>query len=261
MAREKKITVKPFLNKSINSKSISIDSSEFYPLYCQVIYDKRTTRFQLGNNWFAAELEDDLLASSDVQKLIEIISKIVRYEAKRNDQFTIKGIGDRFKSYCSKLETVTVLLLVNEISTALSEKVTHSVYTEWDSKSTTEKIQSGLRMLHGDGPESMGRLLNLGVVVKELDMFNLSLYDWLLGKHRKKAIEKIATYAEQAGDSDIRIEDGSGITYELDYPFNASNIIRDFDQVAHIIIDRGINFVPSFDSVTYGDRKFRVTFV
>lgn len=115
MAREKKISFKYFLNKSL--KPVVIGGKTHYRVYVRISYDRLSTKFiffipDLPNNEFLTEdqFEEFFVKKTNksvnehVREFEEEIIKIVRFEAKAiGEKYRISGISNRQQHYYSVL--------------------------------------------------------------------------------------------------------------------------------------------------------------
>lgn len=96
--KEKKITIKHFLNEDLKPKS---DGK--YPLYVKVVYDNNNLKIRSETNLFLSKDEFENIEKDDLlmQKIFEERSRIeefLRFELKIYSKFDIAGFSDRYKS-------------------------------------------------------------------------------------------------------------------------------------------------------------------
>ena len=80
MAREKKITVKTLLNQGIKGKIVSFPGGKMYPLYVEVTYDRKYTKFPFGNQWYPLSAAKTIEENENVKGALRGVEKVVRYE-------------------------------------------------------------------------------------------------------------------------------------------------------------------------------------
>jgi hypothetical protein len=259
MGKEKKVTVKPFLNKKLKSKQFALGEGELYPLYFQVIYDQKTTRFQAGNNWFAVDQEDQLKNNPVVAGTISAIKKIIRHEAERVEGFVIKGIGDRIKSYSTDMGTACKISLSQQIGNTLKSSVTVVDFEVWNTKNVSDKIEDGIIKLGSSASEELARLYLLSALVDIFAPDGLTVFSWLISEERNEVVTRIEQKIKEQQGRNLTIVTGRGDRLSYTYPLRVGPTIEGFDKVAHQIIDSSIHFIPSFKSVSYDsvDEIFR----
>jgi hypothetical protein len=260
MAREKKITVKPFLNQLLKSKQFELDEGELYPLYFQVIYDKKTTRFQAGNNWFPLKQEDQLKNNPVIAGTANAIKKIIRHESERVEDFVIKGIGDRIKSYSTDMGTACKISLSQQIGNALKLSMTVAEYELWETKSVSDRIEDGIIKLANSTSKELARIYLLSSLIDIFAPEGLTVFSWLISEERNQVIARIQKRVDEQKGRNLTVLTGRGDRLSYAYPLNVKPTVEGFDKVAHQIIDSGIHFVPSFKSVNYSsiDKIFRL---
>jgi len=104
MAREKKITVKPFLNKTLKSVGFTTDEDMYYPIYFLVTYNRRVTKFPAPVHWhYPEDNENNLDEDERVKDMVHKIEQVIRYEIKQTYDYSITGLGKRLKVYYDRL--------------------------------------------------------------------------------------------------------------------------------------------------------------
>lgn len=116
----KKISIKHYLNLKLKP-SYPDGAVEMYPLYTQVIYDSKSTKFRtfnslkfLGGSYFFAKSEEGNVSDGsflkEMPQLIDtdkVILQIVEFEIKKfKGDFKLKGLGKRFPIYASPVLSV-----------------------------------------------------------------------------------------------------------------------------------------------------------
>lgn len=180
MAREKKITVKPFLNKYINPKVLKLRTPGYYPLYFQVIYNRKTTRFSGGDKWYRLSEEQEVIKSEIVQTSINQIQEVVRYMANRYDDFEIKGIGTGVRSFASSVGTAIYMAISEEVDNLLYKSLSREKYDTWKF-SGPDYIRNGVKMLGKKLDKDTRFLADNSDVFENYLEIDISVYDWMFG--------------------------------------------------------------------------------
>ena len=146
MARQKKISIKFYLNKNLKGRVLTDDlGNKSYPLYIRVTYDRKNTTFKYvtpfaqGGTSVSEIFEDDI---NDFQKFpihklyVDFLEKIIRQEIKkRGDKFSIKGINDRLLlHYTESVNRVLDNILNAELMEILRKSLTYNKYSIVDEK-------------------------------------------------------------------------------------------------------------------------------
>lgn len=109
MAREKKINIKYFLNKSL--KPLTVDEETFHKVYVRISYNRLSTKFLFSVNYGFGYLTEDLFEeffekkahpgiNEQVSEFEDSISKVIRFEAKEiGDKYSIIGVSNRLYHY------------------------------------------------------------------------------------------------------------------------------------------------------------------
>jgi hypothetical protein len=107
MKKESKVSVKHYFNMRL--KPVYVDKKPAYPLYVQVIYQQKSTKFksyishenlfaEVDNNIFKA-LKHEIL-SSYIKTDAHTISEVIKYELElMGDRFTVVGFSERYDTY------------------------------------------------------------------------------------------------------------------------------------------------------------------
>jgi len=122
MSKEKKITIKPFLNTRIAPMIIPQGEEEFhyYPLYYLIRYDRNNTQIAASNAfggknpaYLFKELgagERDFYSNRTIDSIIQrdthIIELIIRYSVNNNGEFELKGIKDMITDYGNNIFSI-----------------------------------------------------------------------------------------------------------------------------------------------------------
>ncbi len=138
----KKISVRYYLNTKLKPNVEKTENGDkiTYPIYIQIIYDKRTSRFaakSVDRLIYTDELEIEKLNNglkgnffhkdASVFKK-DVLENIIRFEIERNIQFTLVGISRKIYSYLSvSTEDVNSFVQV-EFEDFLKDYVTYNQY-------------------------------------------------------------------------------------------------------------------------------------
>ncbi|MCR6641057.1 MAG: hypothetical protein NVV82_19215 [Sporocytophaga sp.] len=101
MKKNKKITIKFFLNKSV--KPVKEGNTLTYPLYMLLTYNRRSTMLRCHYGKYYKDMKSiEKIHYPGFQKFEErIIIKTIQYQlAKQGEKFNIKGIGIPYEKYC-----------------------------------------------------------------------------------------------------------------------------------------------------------------
>ena len=153
MKKEKTITIKHFVNFDVKPKMV--DGDEFYPVYTQIVYNRKNTKFKTkisGDPILVKkelELKDSnyLNKSNDILNQNDKIETIIRYEESiLNDSFSLKGIGNRLVTYNSPIINIYKELYKNSsVEKYLKSVLTYDDYTYWDN---LEDINSQIEQIY-----------------------------------------------------------------------------------------------------------------
>lgn len=201
-AREKKITVKFFLNEAVDPVK-GEERKRYYPLYVQVTYNRKNMQFKSRYSEYYEHLKDvkpTLLAFEE-----RVISGIISYEAgKAKGEYDLKGLKKKYDVYSISilevLETylkpklrLAVLKTGNELSKVLSfndtnatvallYKAANLLFKDFDS-GLSDKIKEELQ-----GYQYYQRLYH-----PVLSYGFPTLIDWMDGSHREALEKKLNT--------------------------------------------------------------------
>ncbi len=140
----KKISIKHYLNLKLKP-SYPDGAVEMYPLYTQVIYDSKSTKFRtfnslefLGGTYFLAKGEEENVSDGSFLKEMpqvvetdQVILRIVEFEIKKfKSDFKLKGLGKRFVIYASPVLSAVSESIVYGMNYFLGSKFTHNEFIE-----------------------------------------------------------------------------------------------------------------------------------
>lgn len=114
MEKLKKITIKFFLNK--NLQSVELDNNEGksllgYPLYIQVTYNRNNSQFKSHYGGYYSDLakidEENLSGAGLLDFEENIVRKVMEHEIKkRGDKFDLKGINKKYDIFSTSIEVL-----------------------------------------------------------------------------------------------------------------------------------------------------------
>lgn len=106
--------------KKVSIRYVRRTKDESSPLYCQITYDRKSTRFKvgIGNGQYSTDKED-------------WIKRLIQYEAERvGEGYHIKGIGDRISFYESPLLEYLSPIMEKELLRRVQRALTYSEYRD-----------------------------------------------------------------------------------------------------------------------------------
>jgi hypothetical protein len=136
MAKEKKITIKYYLNTKYKKKNqlLIVDTETSFPVYTQVLYNRNNTRFYnpftftvhgLTKAQFIEIFENRNIEEYNqyIEEYSNDLEKIIRFEASiLKDNFSIRGIGQRYLDYHSSLFQTIERSLINKLKSFVSSQ-------------------------------------------------------------------------------------------------------------------------------------------
>lgn len=119
MAKDKKITIKPFLNERVAPLTLPIEGdgfhseAQFLPLYYQIIFDRKNTHLAAstvfgGSNkpylfysleYGSKEYHTQKTSTEIIRRDSHLIELIIRYETQKTGSFELKGLKGFFQLY------------------------------------------------------------------------------------------------------------------------------------------------------------------
>jgi hypothetical protein len=192
MAREKKVTVKTLLNQEVKGRTDSPLEGKKYPLYIEITYNRKYTKFPFGDNWFPLSSADQLTKAPKIIKALKAVEKIVQLEISRDPDFTVTGVAKTIKSYLSPFQMCLLMLLIQHIGIEVEEKLPSAKFKRWQSLEPSDKIPEGLDLLGKDGDPLINDLLSTFQLLTLME-FEGSIVTWLVytsAEAKDKAVEK-----------------------------------------------------------------------
>jgi hypothetical protein len=108
--KTKKITIKFFLNKTVQPRTI--DNRKAYPLYMLITYNRRNTMLKCYYGTYYRDIKEAIKGVQETQPgLLEFEEKIIRktieYEIDNAEgEFSLKGIYKKYNHYCRAVHMV-----------------------------------------------------------------------------------------------------------------------------------------------------------
>lgn len=114
MEKQKKITIKFFLNKNLQPIQLEDEKGKpllCYPLYIQVTYNRNNTQFKShygGHYSDMAKIDEENLQGAGLLAFEEnIVRKTMEHEIKKRCvKFDLKGINKKYDLYCTPIEAL-----------------------------------------------------------------------------------------------------------------------------------------------------------
>ena len=126
MSKQKKITVKFFLNKNVEP-ILGLGDELLYPVYLQVTYNRRNTQLRSGYMFMYPSLDKVPQDKLDFEQ--ELIERIIRYEVNRlGDKFELKGLKDKYNQFSARTHRMMDDVLNQYLYTILVRTNSNFVY-------------------------------------------------------------------------------------------------------------------------------------
>lgn len=196
MEREKKITIKPFLNKSLKNAQLEQSGSRNFPIYLLITYDRKVTKMPAMDSWYYPEnQEDKLLNDKAVKEQIHRVKTIIRYEISNTNDYQITGLGKRMKVYFSRLSGVVEYAVGAHLRgkgfevqgmvsrTPYSERLAAGILYKTPDHKTSKELYYMSQFIEGLFPA-------------------MNVYDWLFTDERERLISAIDTYYYPTDNND-----------------------------------------------------------
>lgn len=163
----------------------------------------------------------------EFQTYKSVIGKIVSYEVnKKGEKFEIKGLGERMKTYLSRLLPGLEALLHMELDSVMEKILTYSEYTEWQNKPLSQKVIEALEKLDDNIPDSLRiKIVNTSFFSHNNNSGKIAIYQWLLPGYRgeftkdfDETIDKIISGAQKklVAYGKIELNESNDYKYAID---------------------------------------------
>ena len=97
--KEKKVTVKLFLNKNLEPQPSDERGKVLYPLYMLITYNRRNTMIRSYYGMYYRELKEVEKGLLDFEEMI--MKTTIAYELSQNpNKFELKGLHHKYEKYC-----------------------------------------------------------------------------------------------------------------------------------------------------------------
>lgn len=251
--KNKKVTVKLFLNKDIKSRVSSVDDEALFPVYVRVTFNRKNTKFKL-NAWYKDGFEDHAEHHPEFIGIKDKIEKIVRFESNAmGDKYTVAGLGKRFLTYNSSIQKLLEKVLLVNLTYLVGNVLTHNEFETWKTTSFQDKISAGFRKIHPNIPSEVsiqGLLLALLESFNNTFNKNLTVFDWLIDRKRSmflNHLEKILAEAKRKGAKVYAFN-----ILEIDpehFTGNGLVVVRYIDNVCNEVLVKSIHDSLKIDKV------------
>ena len=245
----KKLTIVFFLNKDVKSRKAKVENILLYPLYVRVSYNRRNTKFAIGNSWYAESVEEDLNDNEVLITIKGIIEKIVAYEAKNiGDRYEIKGLGKRLGTYFSNLLNAMYLSLNNTLNKEVGKTMAYIQFQEWNTLPLKQKVDEGVRFLKNKVSNNLSNHIILIYLLEEFapQMF---VYAWLMNDDRNIFLQRVKKKFAAARASGEKLVLGYIPVEGLDKDKGLQEFASVIDNVCKGLLNIGYTDKPDFRGV------------
>jgi hypothetical protein len=239
MAREKKITVKPLLNQEVKGRQESPLEAARYPLYIEISYNRKYTKFPLGDNWFPISDAEEIKKNPSILKALEAIKKIIRYEVEKDPSFTVTGVTKKIKSYLSPFQLCMLMLLLQHIGIELRKEVPASKLDSWEKLDPGKKIFEGLVMLGDDVHFLINDLLSIFQLLN-LMRYDESILSWLIYTDKNQKLKLISKALKQAKKEPVLYKEFGGIG-KASEKMSVEDLVSATDYMATLVTDNEVS--------------------
>jgi len=159
--REKKITVKFFLNEAVEPVT-GEGKKKYYPLYVQVTYDRKNMQFKSKYGEHYSSLEEVKPALMQFEE--RVIKNIISYEAnKEKGEYNLKGLKRKYEVYSISILEVLEGYLKPKLRLAILKTGNEltNVLNFNDHSATTWLLYEAARLLFKNLEESLSEKLTL----------------------------------------------------------------------------------------------------
>lgn len=118
----KKITVKPFLNKNLAAQNSSF-GEKLFPLYYQVTFNRKNTQFKSNFDLYLASIEEtNSTEKQQIQTEIDVITKIINTEKDSNSSdYSLMGLKQKHEFYLMPVDKIIQKYLLNILQKAVNQ--------------------------------------------------------------------------------------------------------------------------------------------
>lgn len=198
MKREKRISVKFYVNEKLKPKEIN--DKTCYPVYAQIVYNTKSSKFKLSIGQLETiyvekkkGLKDNrfIQLSKDLAYYEEKVKKIISYEVANKPKFSLKGISKKIERYEKPIKSDLYIQLENMMADFFKEVLTYREYIEYEKLTgTTAKIALFKSKVTAEkfSTYSTGKLylalLEFDRIDKLIGLKERTVYDWVIANKR-----------------------------------------------------------------------------
>lgn len=136
--KEKKITVKHYLNRELKPMVHYRTGEVSFPVYTKIIFDRKNTQFRLWEHYFTIEQFEECFENKEDDSWLKeiedselLINKIIRKEHKElGDSFKLHNIKNRIEFYSNYTTISLGVYLYDQIFKILEENFSKKVATD-----------------------------------------------------------------------------------------------------------------------------------
>lgn len=214
MAKEKKITIKYYLNKSLKAKEI--DGKTHFPLYMQLVYNRQNIRLKLKiDNKKTIYLDEEMgLSDSKFIQLRDKLNKkefrmrqIIRYEVQNRVNFSLANFSKRLAIYEWNLLRTIKAGLSWSMELIAQKEFNYNKFMDFKKKDFLSRFDIISQILIKNKAKKTDRNVRLillsGFMYNQLtdvfsaeDLSEIKIYDWVLGGSREKMPDMISRSTE-----------------------------------------------------------------
>lgn len=203
-----------------------------YPLYIDINYDRKFTKFPYGVKWYSVKEYEELLKDNFIiESNLQAIKKIVRHEAERDPDFTLKGFAKKVKSYLSSFNEAGYLAGAHYALEHLRKKVPHDDYVVLLDTSPINQIKEGLKRLDAEHLTKLKQMAGVAQMISQVWVDGLIL-TWLTNY---TVLEK-ANYVKE-GLKSINEHNLYGLDIFFEKSINPEVAVSEIDHLAYYVID------------------------
>lgn len=250
----KKISVRYYLNTKLKKKILNGDSQEIlytpknvigdlYPIYVQVIYDKKTTRFATKCNlnresvlYYGDEKTVENINQGKIDSPykdnyegyfnVDFIRDIIIHETNffKKDKYSLKGLGKKISYYKSKFNGEIEDGINNSFDEYLKDILTYRQFLHMEDnffgardmlKYCKEIIPNFINTISKETKDALTAYWLLRIFPTEM-----TIYDWSVKDGRKQ----FADFLNKLDDKKLLVADTVINEMRKDFPFKKSNI-------------------------------------
>lgn len=187
MGREKRVTVKIIANTALSYR-INDEGDKEYPLYAQVTYDRKTTKFPVAGELWGTENEAVEFLNWGFPK--DQVQTIGEFERDRNDNFSVRGFADIYKIHTADFLMTTEFYLMEVVDDEVQKIITVKQYKELSPNGFFD-YKRGLEILGLKVTNEIREALEVRETLLKMRV-DLRIYEWLIpGEKREDSIRII----------------------------------------------------------------------